>query len=261
MRANRAAPLRGPEAGDATGRNRDAYESSFAVRHFAEQSDLFRPEASILERVRAALRTASMLDIGVGGGRTTLHFAPFARRYAGVDYSTAMITACRKRFPSGDLLFCAADARALPFADRSFGFVLFSYNGIDYVPHGDRLRVLAEVGRVLEPGGYYAFSTHNLIDAPRFLTERRARDRRVTLLRRMLRRQNPPLAAIASADWIVLRDGALRGRLATYYVRREEQLRQLAGASFSILDVLQLDGSIAPAASTDPWLYYLCRRD
>ncbi len=261
MNAHRKPPLRGSNPSTATSRNRDAYESPFAVRHFARQTDLFPPEASILRRLREELRQVSMLDIGVGGGRTSLHFAPVARRYAGVDYSIAMVTGCRKRFPSGDLLFCAADARALPFADRSFGFVLFSYNGIDYVPHNDRLRILAEARRVLEPGGYYAFSTHNLIDAPRFLTRRQSRDPRVTLLRRQLRRQNQPLTAIASADWIVLRDGALRGRLATYYVRRREQLRQLADAAFTVVSVLQLDGSAARADSSDSWLYYLCRRD
>jgi len=259
--AHRKPPLRGSQQINATIRNRDAYASSFAVRHFAQQTDLFPPEASILRRVRGELRPASILDIGVGGGRTTLHFAPLARRYAGLDYSTAMIAACRKRFPSGDLLFCAADARALPFADRSFDFVLFSYNGIDYVPHNDRLRILTEARRVLEPGGYYAFSTHNLTDEPPFLTKRRSRDPRVRLLRRLLRRQNPPLTAIASADWIVLNDGALRGRLATYYVRRLEQLRQLADAAFAVVEVLQLDGSVARADSTDSWLYYLCRRD
>jgi ubiquinone/menaquinone biosynthesis C-methylase UbiE len=231
------------------------------VRHFARQAELFRPEASILERVRTALRTTSMLDVGVGGGRTTLHFAPVARRYVAVDYAPAMIFACRHRLPSRDLRFCAADARVLPFADRSFGFVLFSYNGIDYVPHDDRLRILAEVRRVLEPGGYYAFSTHNLIDAPQFLTATRSRDPQVTVLRRLLRRQNPPVAALASAEWIVLRDGALRGCLATYYVRRHTQLRQLADAGFSVVEVLQLDGSAARPASPDPWLYYLCRRD
>jgi len=258
--ARRKPPPRRSNPSTATSRNRDAYASSFAVRHFAQQTELFPPEVSILRRVREELRHVSMLDIGVGGGRTTLHFAPVTRRYAGVDYSTAMITACRRRFPSGELLLCAADARALPFADRSFGFVLFSYNGIDYVPHDDRLRILAEARRVLEPGGYYAFSTHNLIDAPRFLTKRPSRDPRVTLLRRQLRRQNPPLTAIASADWIVLNDGALRGRLATYYVRRREQLRQLADAAFTLVEVLQLDGSVARADSTDSWLYYLCRR-
>jgi SAM-dependent methyltransferase len=254
-------PVRESNPSSVTNRNREAYASSFAVRHFAQQRDLFPPEASILRRLREELRHVYMLDIGVGGGRTALHFASVARRYAGVDYSTAMITACRKRFPSRDLLFCAADARALPFADRSFGFVLFSYNGIDYVPHNDRLRILAEARRVLEPGGYYVFSTHNLIDAPHFLTKRQSRDATVTFLRRRLRRQNPPLTAIASADWIVLRDGALRGRLATYYVRRREQLRQLADAAFTVIDVLQLDGTAARADCSDSWLYYLCRRD
>jgi ubiquinone/menaquinone biosynthesis C-methylase UbiE len=241
--------------------NRGVYESPFAIRHFVQLAKLFPPELSILQKVREELSHASMLDIGVGGGRTTLHFAPVARQYTAIDYSIAMITACRKRFPAHRVLFGAADARALPFRDRSFQFVLFSYNGIDYVSHDDRLRILDEVRRVLEPGGRYAFSSHNLVAAPSFLVKGRLPDPRLTLLRQQLRRRNPPLRTIASASHALLRDGALRGRLVTYYARRDEHLRQLTNAGFSVLEVLQLDGTAAGADTTDSWLYYLCRRE
>ncbi len=64
-----------------------------------------------------------MLDIGVGGGRTTRHFAPLARTYLGVDYSAAMIARCKREFPS--FRFAVADARRLAFAaDESYDLVL-----------------------------------------------------------------------------------------------------------------------------------------
>jgi SAM-dependent methyltransferase len=55
-----------------------------------------------------------------------------------------------------------ADARDLSeFADGQFGFVLFSFSGIDAVDHDDRAQVLAELHRVLRPCGWLLFSTHN----------------------------------------------------------------------------------------------------
>jgi ubiquinone/menaquinone biosynthesis C-methylase UbiE len=39
-----------------------------------------------------------MLDIGVGDGRTTMHFAQAAEEYWAIDYSQVMIAAYRKSF-------------------------------------------------------------------------------------------------------------------------------------------------------------------
>src|ERR1700693_4766502 len=41
----------------------------------------------------------SILDLGVGGGRTTPYLSSIAGRYAGVDSSAEMIEPCRKKFP------------------------------------------------------------------------------------------------------------------------------------------------------------------
>jgi ubiquinone/menaquinone biosynthesis C-methylase UbiE len=243
-----------------TDSNHSTYESSYAVREYATQSALQPPEQTILDLILPELGTARMLDLGVGGGRTTLHFAPHAASYVGADYSQGMIDACLERFDDQPYQFKVADARALPFPDRSFDFVLFSFNGIDYVSHEDRRRVLAEVRRVLRAGGRFAFSTHNLDNARSLLTFRPSRHPRAMLRQLKLRRANPPLREIVSKNWTVLQDGALHGGLETYYVRREEQLRQLASAGFKDVKVFQLDGSIAREGATDPWLYYFCTR-
>lgn len=72
------------------------------------------PEAVILSKLRARLATMRMLDIGVGAGRTMLHFAPVAGEYWGIDYSAEMIAACHARRPArvANLTLAFCDARA-----------------------------------------------------------------------------------------------------------------------------------------------------
>jgi SAM-dependent methyltransferase len=103
----------------------------------------------------------SVLDLGVGGGRTTSYLSGAASRYVGVDYSETMIHACRIKFP--DLDFLLADVSNLSaFEDASFDAIVFSFNGLDsVVPIEKRSRCLQECWRVLRPAGVLVFSSHN----------------------------------------------------------------------------------------------------
>jgi SAM-dependent methyltransferase len=103
----------------------------------------------------------SVLDLGVGGGRTTSYLSRVASRYVGVDYSEAMIQACRSKFP--DLDFLLADVSNLAaFDDASFDAIVFSFNGLDSVASGERrLQCLRECRRVLRSTGVLVFSSHN----------------------------------------------------------------------------------------------------
>ena len=113
------------------------YESKDFVGHYISELELQPPEAEILQELRNELPNLKMLDIGVGAGRTTQHFAGLAKEYIGIDYSSTMIEACRKKFPQYRLE--VADARNLSiFDDAYFDFILFSFNGIDAVEHEDR---------------------------------------------------------------------------------------------------------------------------
>ena len=82
-------------------------------------------------------------------------------RYLGIDYSTAMSSSCRRRFP--DLDFRLADASDLSaFENESFDAVVFSFNGLDsVVPNENRSRCFRECWRVLRPAGVFIFSSHN----------------------------------------------------------------------------------------------------
>lgn len=101
-----------------------------------------------------------MLDIGVGAGRTTHYFAHLTKEYVGIDYSENMIKVCREKFQNypKKISFEVCDARSLKFFEDSYlDFVLFSYNGLDYMNHEDRLRVLREIRRATKEGGTFVF--------------------------------------------------------------------------------------------------------
>lgn len=144
------------------GENVAAYSREDAVETYAENAatdGLFPHERAVFDRYFTATG-ARVLDVGCGAGRTTARLDARGFDVVGVDVSREMVTAAEALFPDVDV--AVADAVSLPFPDESFPYVLFSYCGLDYVhPEADRLRALREIRRVLEPGGTFAFSTHN----------------------------------------------------------------------------------------------------
>lgn len=104
----------------------------------------------------------AILDLGVGGGRTTPYLSSIAGRYVGADYSAEMIAACRKKFPS--LQFETLDAADLSvFPASTFDAVVLAFNTIDNLaPDESRHRAWREAHRVLKPGGVLIFSSHNI---------------------------------------------------------------------------------------------------
>jgi len=249
-------------------RNIAAYSSDQVVQYYKDRNDpLDLPETVILTLLRDTLAGSRMLDIGVGGGRTTAHFAELAETYVGIDYVESLARVCQQKFPS--LTFYAADARDLSrFAEASFGFVLFSCNGIDYVTADEeRNRVLTEVWRVLQPGGYFAFATHNLNTVRTWgrvqfsLNPVRAAVASYVNVRRQ--RVND-LACAEEADHMVLNDGAHHWKLDTFYVRPRAQVRTLEALGYERIRIFDLGGREVPRdrldQNTDGWLHYLCAR-
>lgn len=252
------------------------------VAHYARPWPLSPAEQACFDRIADEARGRPVLDIGVGGGRTVEALRRISDDYTGIDYSADMVAACRRRFPG--VRFEHADARAMALvADASVFLAVFSCNGIGMVPHEDRLRILREVHRVLQPGGAFVFSTHNR-NSPEYrrgfrfpdlqwspnplrLLVRSARFARDTLTRLRNRRRFRPLEVHAQ-DYAMVNDACHDYGTMLYYVTLEQQRRQLADAGFAAdVEAWDLDGirighdtchdSIAliarkPSAAADP---------
>ena len=132
-----------------------------------------------------------------------------------------------------------------------------------------RLRILQEVSRVGKPGGYFCFSSHNLQAMEReFNWRNQIRLNPITtysnlVMLLLLRGFNRTihLKELKTLAHAIIRDESHNFRLQTYYVRPQEQLRQLA--AFQNIQIYSWKSGLeialnAPAASTDLWLYYLC---
>ncbi len=139
--------------------NIPVYNSPAVAEYYAELNYLTPCERLLFD---AYLRTGmAILDLGVGGGRTTAFLASIAARYVGVDYASEMVAVCRKKFPQ--LEFETETAADLSrFATSSFDAVVMAFNGMDYViPDESRFCALREIRRVLKPEGILIFSSHN----------------------------------------------------------------------------------------------------
>lgn len=257
----------------AANHNRALFGQAATVKKYAGFDWLLPSEAAIRERLGPHLAGARMLDLGIGGGRTTFHFAPRVAAYHGIDYAPAMVQACRSRF-HGDLpgaVFAEGDARALPAEwSGGFDFVLFSYNGIDCLDREDRLKVFAEMARVMRPGAWMCFSAHNLNSLaglrtwpglPGLLPKLRG-----GIQYAKLRLLNRGLDDLLDSDHCLLRDGGTRGRGCAHYIRPAYQARQLAESGFAVRDVYAAREAVpfpdmeSAARSNEPWIYYLCQR-
>ncbi|RDE06909.1 class I SAM-dependent methyltransferase [Sphingomonas aracearum] len=143
--------------------NRRGFRRSDVVRHYGSAQDFMDPGERLAFAALEKEPPHLLLDIGVGGGRTIPLLAPRCDRYFGVDYIEENIAVARAQHPGADLY--VADARALPWRDESFDAAVFSFNGLDSVDADARLLILAEVRRVLRPGGRFILSCLNL-DGP-----------------------------------------------------------------------------------------------
>ncbi len=97
------------------------------------------------------------LDIGCGEGTNTRIVAERGAKLAAIDIADKFIEHARateKEKPLG-IEYIRASATDLPFADGEFDFAVSFMAMMDV---GDIGKVLAEVRRVLKPGGFFQFS-------------------------------------------------------------------------------------------------------
>jgi len=101
---------------------------------------------------------ADVLDVACGVGYGSARLAEVAARVVGVDRDEEAVVYARAHYASANVEFAVMDAQALDLPDASFD-VICSFETIEHLPQPQVY--LAEVARVLRPGGVYVVSTPN----------------------------------------------------------------------------------------------------
>jgi SAM-dependent methyltransferase len=138
---------------------REGY-AQWAPRYDEPGNALLEAEEPVVREILAALPVGVALDAACGTGRHAAQLAELGHRVIGVDATPEMLAVARAKVPEGD--FREGDLRALPLADESVDVAVCAI-AVSHVP--ELAPVLAELARVLRPGGHLVLSdSRGLVD-------------------------------------------------------------------------------------------------
>jgi len=137
----------------------------------AKADEAHRSSIQLYEHVVSgvSLKGARVLEIGCGRGGGCSYLARYKQPelVLGIDISSKAIAFCRRVHPVPGLIFQQGDAEALPCPSQSFDVVLNVESSHCYA---SLPRFLAEVFRVLQPGGHFLWA--DLVSAERLTAAR-----------------------------------------------------------------------------------------
>jgi ubiquinone/menaquinone biosynthesis C-methylase UbiE len=172
----------------------DAFFGDFYLRVYGSRQAgaEAREQALAAARLSGCPAGGALLDVACGFGRHAVPLAAEGFRVTGVDRSATLLDEARRRAGDGDggPALVGADYRELPFADASFDAAINLYTSIGFLGDEEDTKVLAEIARVLRPGGKLVVETMHrdlmirifqergwrLLGAGRLLLEQRAFD-------------------------------------------------------------------------------------
>lgn len=248
--------------------NLKTYQSSASVKVYLKSHILFNPEKTFINMLRSDMKTMNMLDIGVGAGRTTEHFAPLVKSYFGIDYSESLIEACKDKFPNA-YQFERCDVRDMSiFASDQFDIALFSFNGLDSISIDDRIIALKEIHRIIRNGGYFIFSSHN-IQSVKELYRLHFGSSLFGILKNLIKSSlififNGRAGRFKNKTTAIIKDGSHRFALRNLYIKPSEQVSQLKSLGFqqiklySIVDGNEIEHDKFDSIN-DSWIYYFSK--
>lgn len=147
------------------------FESENVVEHYAHAAarlGLWVSEEKIFKRLFKP--ADSILELGCGVGRIAIGLHELGyRNVLATDYSKAMIQRTRHlakllEYPIPTQM---ADACNLSFEGGVFDGAIFGFNGLMQIPEAaKRIQALREIHRVLRPGAWFVFTTHDRERSP-----------------------------------------------------------------------------------------------
>jgi SAM-dependent methyltransferase len=182
-----------------------------------------------------------VLDVPCGDGRVTARLAGAGHEVLGVDISAEEVEHARREHPG--VQFLVGDLRALP--DGPFDAILSWGNSFGYLPPAESARSLAEMRRVLRPGGRLVLDSGSVAEAvlPGGLTETASHE--MNGLRASIRRRYDASESRMESEYAFEDDsGAAQTVRAAHYVHTTGELsRMLLAAGFASVGLRGPDGA------------------
>ncbi|HHM24034.1 MAG TPA: class I SAM-dependent methyltransferase, partial [Bacteroidetes bacterium] len=118
----------------------------------------------------SAYRGKKLLEVGCGIGIDLLEFARGGARVVGIDLAETSIDLARKNFELAGQIgeFHVMDGENMSFEDNSFD-VVYAHGVIQYTANPEKM--IAEIHRVLKPGGEAIMMVYNRISWLNFLSK------------------------------------------------------------------------------------------
>jgi SAM-dependent methyltransferase len=231
---------------------------------------LSRVEVQIFVRYRDAL-SGRVLDLGCGAGRVLSYLVMLGADAYGVDLAPKMVKYCRRTIPAAHVV--VGDVGALQgTVSGPFDAVIAPDNLFDVFDDAERRGVLSGLRELLAPAGLLIFSSHDLgwneanpgprewevsstTGALRKLVERSPAEIARALVRRRREAANRqrlgPLEE-RHEGYAILNDFPHDYSLLHYYIRRDDQERQLQELGFELVECLDGRGDRVPPGGHGP---------
>lgn len=247
--------------------NRSTYRRDDVVTFYKDVNALLPAERVILDELANEFAGKKILDIGVGGGRTTPFLLDISEDYTAIDYAEEMAKGTAAKYPNAKVLQMDATNMS-EFEDSSFDFVTFTYNGLDSVSHESRIKIISEVNRVLKPGGRFMFSSHNrdYVNFNKLPWRWNVKwDLKFAIfvlhcLYHLPKHYKMKKHEVFAEDYAIVNDGDHRFSLMLYYIGQAKQVKQLRDAGFSITTVYDIEGRQTDNDSVSHWLHYVAQK-
>jgi SAM-dependent methyltransferase len=131
----------------------DAYERSARECVVRWNQRRHRRPPLLVKWLKSLPADARLLDLGCGGGKDAGYLGQRGYRVVGVDRTSALLSAGRRRYRSLPLV--RADLRQLPFQAMSFDG-LWAAASLMHLPKPVARRTLTDLSKLVRPGGLFA---------------------------------------------------------------------------------------------------------
>ncbi|HZB32637.1 MAG TPA: methyltransferase domain-containing protein [Streptosporangiaceae bacterium] len=228
----------------------------FYVEQLEEHAEA---EADLLWRLLELEPGREVLDLACGHGRIANRLAGRGCRLTGLDTTPLFLERARSDAAARgvSVTYIEGDMRLLPWDDERFDRVINMFTAFGYFDDADNRRVLAEIARVLRPGGRLAMELNNRDWLIRNFQPASVVDRAGDLM--IDQRRLDPLTGRIITERIMVRQGQVRRipffvRLFTFTEMRD----WLLAAGFATVHGYGGDG--APLALESPRMIMVAER-